>query len=85
MIFGAKTGSLEKLLRKSDKVAAIQYAMNLWPALLRYCDDGIIEIDNSPAERALRGGAIGAGATACSPVPTRWRARCRHLLADRYG
>jgi hypothetical protein len=27
--------------------------------MLRYCDDGIIEIDNSAAERALRGVAIG--------------------------
>lgn len=32
---------------------------DLWPALLRYCDDGVIEIDNSAAERALRGVAIG--------------------------
>jgi hypothetical protein len=31
------------------------YALNLWPALVRYCDDGAIEIDNSAAERALRG------------------------------
>lgn len=50
---------LEKLSRKSDTVAAIQYALNLWPALVRYCDDGAIEIDNSAAERALRGIAIG--------------------------
>ena len=51
--------TLEKLSRKSDTAAAIQYALNLWPALLRYCDNGIIEIDNSAAERALRGVAIG--------------------------
>src|SRR5450830_1537248 len=51
--------TLEKLSRKSDTAAAIQYALNLWPALLRYCNDGIIEIDNSAAERALRGVAIG--------------------------
>jgi transposase len=51
--------SLDKLSRKSDTAAAIQYALNLWPALLRYCDDGIIEIDNTAAERALRGVAIG--------------------------
>jgi hypothetical protein len=38
---------------------AILYALKLWPALLRYCDDGAIEIDNSAAERALRGVAIG--------------------------
>jgi len=51
--------TLEKLSRKSDTAAAIQYALNLWPALLRYCDNGVIEIDNSAAERALRGVAIG--------------------------
>jgi transposase len=45
--------ALEKLSRKSDTAAAIQYALNLWPALLRYCDDGTIEIDNSAAERAV--------------------------------
>ena len=52
-------GMLEKLSRKSDTSAAIMYALNLWPALARYCDDGMIEIDNSAAERALRGVAIG--------------------------
>ncbi len=51
--------SLEKLSRKSDTSAAIMYALNLWPALKRYCDDGAIELDNSAAERALRGVAIG--------------------------
>jgi len=30
-----------------------------WTALTRYCDDGRIEIDNSPAERALRGVGLG--------------------------
>jgi transposase len=51
--------SLDKLSRKSDTSAAIMSALNLWPALIRYCDDGAIEIDNSAAERALRGVAIG--------------------------
>lgn len=35
------------------------YSLNLWPALKLYCDDGKVEIDNSAAERALRGVAIG--------------------------
>jgi transposase len=51
--------SLEKLSRKSDTAAAIQYSLNLWPALTRYCEDGRVEIDNSAAEHALRGVAIG--------------------------
>ena len=51
--------SLSKLSKKSDTSAAIRYALGLWDALLRYCDDGRIEIDNNPAERALRTVAIG--------------------------
>jgi hypothetical protein len=51
--------TLDTLSRKSDTAAAILYALKLWPALLAYCDDGTIEIDNSAAERALRGIAIG--------------------------
>jgi hypothetical protein len=31
----------------------------LWDALMRFCDDGRIEIDNNSAERALRAVAIG--------------------------
>ena len=30
-----------------------------WPALIRCLDDGRISLDNNPAERALRGVAIG--------------------------
>lgn len=51
--------ALAKLSRKSDTAAAIQYSLNLWQALTRYCDDGALEIDNSAAERALRGVALG--------------------------
>ena len=51
--------SLSKLSRKSDTSAAIHYALARWDALVRYCDDGRIELDNSAAERALRGIAIG--------------------------
>jgi len=51
--------SLSKLSRKSDVTRAVPYALGRWPALLRYCDDGQIEIDNNAAERALRGVALG--------------------------
>lgn len=50
---------LGTLSRKSDTAAAILYSLKLWPALTRYVDDGRIEIDNSAAERALRGVALG--------------------------
>ncbi len=51
--------SLSKLSRKSDTSAAIHYALARWDAFIRYCDDGLIEIDNSAAERALRAVAVG--------------------------
>jgi hypothetical protein len=50
---------LATVSHKSEAAAAILYTLGLWPALTRYCDDGRIEIDNSAAERALRGVALG--------------------------
>lgn len=50
---------LPRLSRKSDTTAAIRYALTLWEALTRYCDDGHLEIDNNAAERALRAVALG--------------------------
>lgn len=49
--------TLETLSRESDTSRAILYALNWWEALTRYCDDGRLEIDNLPVERALRGAA----------------------------
>jgi hypothetical protein len=51
--------SLTRLSRKSETAVAINYALGRWPALVRYCDDGLLEIDNNAAERALRAVAIG--------------------------
>ena len=39
--------SLAKLSRKSETAAAIHYALALWDALVRYLDDGRIEIDKA--------------------------------------
>ncbi len=52
-------GCLTRLSRKSDTTAAVKYALSLWPALVRYTDDGRLEIDNNTAERALRVVALG--------------------------
>ena len=51
--------TVETLSMKSDTTVAILYTLNRWEALTRYCNDGAIEIDNSAAERALRGVAFG--------------------------
>jgi transposase len=47
------------VLPKSPVGDAIGYALNNWPALLRYCEDGDLEIDNNAVERSLRGVAVG--------------------------
>src|SRR5271154_494093 len=46
--------ALRSLSAKSETAAAIRYALSRWCALTRYTDDGLLEIDNSAAERALR-------------------------------
>ena len=48
-----------KLSNKSAVAAAASYALGRWPAMLRYCDDGLLEIDNNAAERALRAVVLG--------------------------
>jgi transposase len=50
---------LTTLSVKSDTAAAIRYALSRWRALTRYIDNGLIEIDNSSAERSLRTVALG--------------------------
>lgn len=47
------------VLPKSPLAEAIGYARTHWIALTRYLDDGILELDNNIAERALRRVAIG--------------------------
>jgi transposase len=51
--------TLVKLSRKSETAQAVRYALGRWEALLRYADDGRLEIDNNAAERALRVVALG--------------------------
>lgn len=51
--------TLVGLSKKSETAGAIRYALGRWPALVRYLDDGELEIDNNAAERALRAVALG--------------------------
>jgi transposase len=51
--------TLVKLSKKSDTAQAVRYALGRWDALLRYVDDGRLEIDNNAAERELRVVALG--------------------------
>jgi len=51
--------TLAQVSRKSAVAEAIRYALTRWTALIRYRDDGCLEIDNNAAERALRAVALG--------------------------
>jgi hypothetical protein len=51
--------TVRKLSKKSELAKAIHYAVARWEALVRYRDDGRIEIDNNAAERSLRAVALG--------------------------
>ena len=51
--------TLAKLSKKSALAEAIRYVLPRWPALTRYVDNGLLEIDNNAAERALRVVALG--------------------------
>jgi len=51
--------TLRSLSAKSETAGAIRYALSRWRALTRYTDNGVLEIDNSAAERALRAVALG--------------------------
>jgi transposase len=48
-----------QVLPKSPEGQAIAYTLSNWKALIRYCEDGDLEIDNNGAERSLRGIAVG--------------------------
>jgi hypothetical protein len=48
-----------QVLPKSPIGQAIAYTLSNWDALVRYCQDGDLEIDNNGAERSLRGIAVG--------------------------
>ncbi len=50
---------LKTLSTKAELTLAIRYARSRWPALCRYVDHGLIEIDNNIAERSLRAIALG--------------------------
>jgi transposase len=48
-----------RVLPKSPEGEAVAYSLSNWKALIRYADDGDLEIDNNGAERSLRGIAVG--------------------------
>lgn len=51
--------NLPKVLPKSPLGQAAHYLLNHWHALMRYLDDGRLEIDNNRSERAIKPFVIG--------------------------
>lgn len=51
--------NISKVPKDSKTHIAIQYALNQWPKLIRYCDDGRLNISNVLAENAIRPFVIG--------------------------
>lgn len=51
--------ALRRLSPKSEVAKAIVYGTKRWVALTRFLDNGLLEIDNNIAERAIRSIAIG--------------------------
>lgn len=50
---------LDKILPKSPIGQAFSYAYNQWPKLIRYIEDGRLEIDNGLSERTIKQYVIG--------------------------
>ena len=56
---------------RSALAEAIRYALARWPALCRFLEDGRIELDNNPVERAIR--PIANGWSLCTPSLSAWK------------
>ncbi len=59
--------TLGKLSRKSDTALAVRYALGRWEALLRYVDDGRIEIGRVENRRSGFSLPVGLGGAFASP------------------
>ena len=51
--------NISKVPKGTKTHTAIQYTLNQWPKLIRYCDDGRLNISNVAAENAIRPFVIG--------------------------
>jgi len=58
---------LGKLSRKSDTALAVRYALGRWEALMRYCDDGRLEIGRVENRRSDLSLPVGRGVAFASP------------------
>ncbi|WP_218943635.1 IS66 family transposase [Exilibacterium tricleocarpae] len=70
--------NIGKVPKDSKTHIAIQYGVNQWPKLIRYCDDGRLNISNAAAENAIRPFVIGRKGWLFADTPNGAKASAIH-------
>ncbi len=70
--------NISKVPKDSKTHTAIQYLLNQWPKMIRYCEDGRLNISNAPAENAVRPFVIGRKGWLFADTPAGAKASAAH-------
>jgi transposase len=70
--------TITKVSKDSATYTAINYTLNQWPKLIRYCDDGRLNISNIAAENAIRPFVIGRKGWLFADTPNGAKASATH-------
>jgi len=70
--------NIAKVSKDSATYTAINYTLNQWPKLIRYCDDGRLNISNVAAENAIRPFVIGRKGWLFADTPNGAKASATH-------
>lgn len=70
--------NISKVPKDSKTHSAMQYLLNQWPKMIRYCDDGRLNISNAPAENAIRPFVIGRKGWLFADTPRGAKASAAH-------
>jgi transposase len=62
---------LQTISQKSKLADAIRYALSRWQGLIRFVDDGCVEIDSNVVERSIR--PIAMAESFCTPFVSAWK------------
>ena len=70
--------NISRVAKGSKTYTAMRYTLNQWPKLIRYCDDGRLNISNVLAENAIRPFVIGRKAWMFADTPAGAHASATH-------
>jgi hypothetical protein len=62
---------LNRIPGRGKLAEAIRYALSRWTALCRFLDDGRVELDTNPVERAIR--PVAMTESFCTPFVSAWK------------